>query len=118
MKKSKNILIAIDNGIIALDMKKQLYDAGYNAEIMNPATKENIEEALNEDFQLIILEKSNSKDDIECAARLTQDHKIPSIYISTDGEHEKFDHTEFRILMMPFNENELMEVVKIALAED
>ena len=35
MIKNKNILIAIDNGIIALDIKRQLSESGYSAKIVN-----------------------------------------------------------------------------------
>lgn len=117
MVKNKNILIAIDNGIIALDVKRQLREVGYNAEIINLANKEKIQEVLNMDIQLIILEKSSYGDRLEYAARLAQIYGLPTIYLSTDASNEKYNHHGYRILMMPFGENELKEVVKIALHE-
>lgn len=118
MLKNKNILIAIDNGIIALDIKKQLNEAGYNAEIINLANKEKIKKVLSMDFHLIILEKSSHGNGLEYATNLVQSYNVPTIYLSTDVHTDKIDVSGFRILMMPFGENELKEVVKIALSEN
>lgn len=118
MIKNKNILIAIDNGIIALDVKRQLDESGYNAEIMKLPDKEKIKKALTMDFQLVIFEKSLHKDELEYAAKLAMNYKIPTIFLSSDVNNEGINQAGFRILMMPFDENELKEVVKMALDED
>ncbi len=115
---NKNILIAIDNGIIALDVKRQLKNAGYNAEITNVPDKEKIKEALTMNFHLIIFEKSSLKDELEYAAWMARKYEIPTIFLSSDINNERINQEGFRILMMPFAEDELKEIVKFALDED
>ncbi len=117
MLKNKNILIAIDNGIIGLDIKKQLNEYGYNAEIINLISREKIKETLNRGFQLMILEKSANAEGLEYAASLAREYNLPTIYLSTDTETNEVDHDGFRILMMPFGEDDLKEVVSIALGD-
>ena len=47
-----NILIVIENGIIGLDIMKQLHGYGYNAEIVNLVSTEKISEILKKGFQI------------------------------------------------------------------
>ncbi len=115
--KNKNILVVIENGIIALDIRKQLNGDGYNTEIINPYGREKIEETLKKGFQLMIIEKQIVEKGIKEAAQLAKKYNIPTIFLSTDSETEVRERSAFRILMMPFGENDLKEVVKIALGD-
>jgi DNA-binding NtrC family response regulator len=116
--KNKNILIVIDNGIIGLDIKKQLNEFGYNSELMNPASKEKLKETLNKGFQLMIIEKSIYDEGIDYAVRLAREYHMPAIYLSTDNETENIVQDGFRILMMPFGKDDLKEIVKITLGDN
>jgi len=118
MAKNKNILIAIDNGIIALDVKKQLIDLGYDVEIISLANKDKINKALNRNFNLIILEKSLHSEGLENALGLAKKYNVPTIYLSSDIDTKEYHEMGLRILMMPFGERDLIEVVKMALGED
>ncbi len=118
MVMSKNILIAVHNGIIALDIKKQLIESGYNAEIVNPYNQDKIKEDLSLPFQLIIFEKSLRLGEIMEAAKLAKKIKLPAIYLSTDMEIEKYEHPGLRVLRMPFDKDELQKNVRIALGEN
>ena len=115
--KNKNILVVIENGIIALDIRKQLNGDGYNTEIINPYRREKIEETLKKGFHLMIIEKQIVEKGIKEAAQLAKKYNIPTIFLSTDSETEVREKSAFRILMMPFGENDLKEVVRIALGD-
>ena len=117
MLKSKNILIAIDNGIIGLDIKKQLNEYGYNAEIINLISKEKIRETLNRGFQLMILERSANTEGLEYAVTLAREYNPPTIYLSTDTDTKNMYADGFRILMMPFGEDDLKEIVNLVLGD-
>jgi len=116
--KNKNILIVINNGIIGLDIKKQLNGYGYNTELMNPKMNEKIKEKLNNGIQLIILEKSADDEGIKCAAKLARHYNLPAIYLSTDNDSNVTEQNGFRILMMPFGADDLKEVVKKILGDN
>lgn len=116
--KNKNILIAINNGIIGLDIKKQLNGCGYNTELMTPTRNEKIKETLNKGFQLMILEKNMDDKGIECAVQLARQYKLPAIYLSTDKDSKAAEQDGFRILLMPFVADDLKEIVKIALGDN
>ena len=111
MIKNKTILIAVHNGIIALDIKKQLSESGYNAKIVDPYDQIKINENLNHQFQLIILEKSFH-------SPIAQKMRVPAIYLSTDTEIEKYKHAGIRMMSMPFDNDELQNNVRIALDEN
>ncbi len=115
--RNKNILVVIENGIIALDIRKQLNSDGYNTEIINPAGGKKLEEVLKNGFQLMIIEKHIDDKGIIEAARLAKDYNIPTIFLSTDNESADLEKSGFRILMLPFGENDLKQVVRIALGD-
>ena len=114
---NKNILIAIESGIIGLDIKKQLNGYGYSSEIINLVSKEKIKKTLDKHFQLMILEKCMNYESIEYAAKLAQEYNLPVIYLSTDKNFRKTEENRQSILMMPFGEDDLRETVKTALGD-
>jgi len=116
--KNKNILIVIENGIIGLDIRKQLNGYGYNTEILNPASKQKIEEALKKGFQLMIIEKQIEDKGITAAIQLARKYNLPTIYLSTENEPLDLEKHGFRILMMPFGEDDLKEIVRMALGDN
>jgi CheY-like chemotaxis protein len=116
--KDKNILVVIENGIIALDIRKQLNGDGYNTEIISPYSKEKIEETLKKRFQLMIIEKQVDEKAITEAIRFAEEYNIPTIYLSTDDKPADLEKRSVRILMMPFGDNDLKEIVKIALGDE
>ncbi len=116
--KNKNILIVIENGIIGLDIRKQLNGYGYNTEIINPFNKVKIEEALKKGFQLMIIEKQIDDKGIISAVRLARKYNLPTIYLSTDNESVHLEKNGFRILMMPFGEDDLKQVVRMTFGDE
>ena len=84
--KDKKILIVIENGIIGLDIRKQLNGYGFNTEIINPSSRDKIEEYLKKGFQLMIIEKPTDDKDIMAAMRLASEYNLPTIYLSADTE--------------------------------
>ena len=114
---SKNILIAINSGIIGLDIKKQLIGSGYKAEVIDLISKENLKEKLDQHFQLMILEKRINNEGIEYAVQLAHEYKLPLIFLSTDNYLKKNETDGNRIIMMPFDGDDLKKNVKIALGE-
>jgi DNA-binding response OmpR family regulator len=118
MTRNKNILIVIDNGIIALDLKNQLNASGYNAEIINPGNQDKLRETLSRGVQLIIFEKSVRVIGLEYATGVAQNYRLPAIYLSTDTENDNLNCSDLSIVTIPFSENELKEAVKNALEEN
>ncbi len=114
---NKNILILIENGIIALDIRKVLSGYGYNTEVVHPAGKEKIEAALKKGFQLLIIEKQIDHKGIMEAVKLAEKYNLPTIYLSTDEETADAGKSGLRILMMPFGEDDLKEVVRMTLGD-
>ena len=113
-----NILIVIENGIIGLDIMKQLHGYGYNAEIVNLVSTEKISEILKKGFQLLILEKCRNTREEEYVLRLARQYNLPVIYLATDNETGKVDIKGLRMLMMPFGGNDLKEIVRTSLGEN
>ncbi len=114
----KNILIVIDNGIIGLDIQKQLNGSGYNTEVINLISKEGLKKKLDKQFQLMILEKCKDNEGIEYAVQLAHDYGLPVIYLSTDNYSKITEGDGYRILMMPFDEDDLKKNVQIVLGEN
>jgi DNA-binding NtrC family response regulator len=115
---NRNILITVDNGVIALDVKKQLTGSGYYAEIINFSRKEKIKEAIGKGIRLIITESSHNAESDEFAAKLAKENKLPVIYLSTGADNEKIKKYGFGVLKMPFTEEELENLVRKALSGD
>lgn len=114
----KNILIAINNGIIGLDIQRLLNGSGYNAEVINLISEEKLKKKLDQHFQLMILEKCINSDGIEFAIQLAQDHNLPVIYLSTENYSSSNEGDRYRMLMMPFDGDDLKKNVKIVLGEN
>ena len=117
MLNNKNVLIAVNSGIIALDVKNQLKESGYNAEIINLANKQNIKESLEKNFHLVILEKSSFVEGSEYISALAQENGLPVIYLSSEDGSELFKHRDLKNLVMPFGKDELIELIKITLED-
>lgn len=115
--KNMNILIVIENGIIGLDIRKQLNGYGYNTKIINPSSGDKIEEALRKGFQLMIIEKKMDGEGAAQAVELARKYNLPTIYLSTDHEPMDMEKHGFRILLMPFGEDDLKEVVRMTLGD-
>ena len=116
--KKKKILTAIDNGIISLDIKNQLDDFGYDVEIINVNCTEKIKSKFGNGYDLIILESSPDIDEIKNTAKLAAEYTVPIIYLSTETyEDQKNINENLRILLMPFGENELKDMVKLVLGD-
>ncbi len=113
--KNMNILIVIENGIIGLDIRKQLDGYGYNTKIINPSSGYKVEEALKKGVQLMIIEKQIGDEGVAEALQLPRKYNLPTIYLSTDNESMDLEKHGFRILMMPFGEDDLKEVVRMTL---
>lgn len=114
----KNILIVIDNGIIGLDIMKQLHGYGYNAEIVNLVNIEKISEILERGFKLVILERCRNNQGNEYVLKLARRYNLPVIYLATDNETGHVDIKGLRMLMMPFGGEDLKEAVRISLSEN
>ena len=116
--KNKNILIVIENGIIGLDIRKQLDGYGYNTKIINLSNGDKIEDALKKGFQLMIIEKKMGGEGAAQAVELARKYNLPTIYLSTENEPLDLEKHGFRILMMPFGEDDLKEIVRMALGDN
>jgi hypothetical protein len=111
----KNILVLIDNRIIGLDIKKQLERYGYNPDVKGFVGKEILKDTLTREFHLIIL--GNPTYEYESALEIAYEFKLPVIYLTTDSELQVIKQPDFRILMMPFSEDDLKEIVKSSLGD-
>ncbi len=111
-----SILIAEDEGIIALDLKRILENSGFNFISFVRDGESLFKKILEETPSLIIMDinlrgKSNG---IEIANKIWRNYYVPVIFIS--GMDEQFfntkpDFTKCEFVKKPFGEDELIKAV-------
>jgi AmiR/NasT family two-component response regulator len=115
------ILIAEDETIIRLDLRKLLEDAGHDvcAEARDGA--EAVELAEEHDPDLAILDvKMPRLDGIEAARRILEERPIPIVMLTAYGQDElvarAVEAGVFGYLVKPFRETDLLPAIKTARA--
>ncbi|MBW3593098.1 MAG: response regulator [Actinobacteria bacterium] len=115
------ILIAEDETIIRLDLRKTLEDAGYDvcAEARNGA--EAVELARREEPDLAVLDvKMPELDGIEAARRILAERPIPIVMLTAYGQDELVSRAVeagvFGYLVKPFRESDLLPAIHAARA--
>ena len=115
------ILIAEDETIIRLDLRKLLEDAGHDvcAEARDGA--EAVELAEEHDPDLAILDvKMPRLDGIEAARRILEEQPIPIVMLTAYGQDElvarAVEAGVFGYLVKPFRETDLLPAIKTARA--
>ncbi len=123
MSKNKNILIVEDEMLVAVDLELLLKKEGYNVlGIINSgeeAIKRSIE--LQPDLVLLDITLSDNVSGFDVASVL-RFHQIPIVFITATNlkqKQSKITESEtFGFIMKPFNNDELLVTIEIALSKD
>jgi len=109
MDRNKNILIAEDDKIISMDLKKSLSELGYN--VYEPVTSGieivNMALALKPDVILMDIKLMGNVDGIDAAKTIKLNKNIPVIFITAYESikaNKKVKHvSEFKIIQKPYS---------------
>lgn len=96
----RRILIAVDNGIINLDLKKQIDKLGYKTE-----TDRNLNLKDKNKIDIIILSE-NLLEEYKKNKMIIEKYKIPVIFLTSGKKKNPLD------LTMPFDEEQLISVIE------
>jgi two-component system, response regulator PdtaR len=116
--KNKDIMIVEDENIIALDMKIRLKKLGYNVVSVVRSGEEAIEKAKEVKPDLILMDVllKGSIDGVEAAEEITNELKIPVIFISAYSDEKTLKRAKkispYGYLIKPINELEFNERLK------
>ena len=117
MEKKNEILIAEDDSIIALDIRKYLEGLGYNISDVVCKGEELLAKARQKKPALIIsdINLKGELDGIEAIARLTESSTVPYIFVTAYDDYKRvveIYHLEpLAFLKKPINYNELSDCV-------
>lgn len=121
MDKKPNILIAEDDKIISIDLKRSLSELGYNVydpvssgiEIVNMAL------ALKPDLILMDIKLVGSVDGIDAAKTIQLNYDIPIIFITaygTEKANKKVKHINtFKIIQKPYTISDIDKAIRETL---
>ncbi len=116
MKASKILLIE-NECIVALEIQKTLVESGYET-FISTSSKKGLEKALEIKPDLIIIDL-NLADRIKTAKRIMEFLDVPIIYLATYIDEKILEETKLTepsyIILKPFNMDELMDNIEIAL---
>ncbi len=121
MIKKPNILIAEDDRIISMDLRKSLTDLGYN--VYDPVTSAieivNMALALKPDLILMDIKLIGNIDGIDAAKTIQLNNNIPIIFItaySTEKAYKKVKYiSDFKIIQKPYKIEDVDKAIKEAL---
>ncbi len=121
MDKQTNILIAEDDRIISLDLKKSLSELGYN--VFEPVTNGieivNMALALKPDIILMDIKLVGNVDGIDAAKTIQLNRNIPIIFITAFGKEKAFKKVKhidtYRIIQKPYNIQDVDKAIRETL---
>ncbi len=112
MNRKPRVLVAEDESIIALDIKKSLEKWGFNVEATFRTGEELLDFAQKDDPEILIMDifLDGEMDGIEAARRVLKENKIPVIFMTGEtvpGKISEFIGGSFEFLKKPFSKIEL-----------
>jgi len=121
MDKKTRILIAEDDCIISMDLKKSLTQLGYN--VYEPVTKGieivNMALTLKPDLILMDIKLMGKVDGIDAAKTIRLNLDIPIIFITAYGAEKAFKKVKhinsYRIIQKPYNIDEVDKAIRETL---
>jgi CheY-like chemotaxis protein len=121
MDKKLNILIAEDDRIISMDLKKSLSHLGYNVfePVSNGIEIVNMALTLKPDIILMDIKLMGNIDGIDAAKTIQLNKNIPVIFITAYGIEKAFKKVKhinsYRIIQKPYNIEEVDKAIKETL---
>ena len=115
------ILIAEDDGIVALDIKSRLQVLGYSVAASVASGKEAILKAKadNPDLVLMDIHLQGEMDGIEAAGQIQSQLNIPVVYLTAYADEKLLERAKitepFGYILKPFEERGLHSTIEIAL---
>lgn len=117
------ILIVEDESVVALDIKLQLEDVGY--QVLGPVSSGEAALALastcTPDLALMDIRLAGAMDGIEAAGMLVREHDVPVIFLTShsdaDTVHRAAETAPYGYLTKPFQIKELRAGIEVALTK-
>jgi two-component system, response regulator PdtaR len=117
------VLVAEDENIIALDIKKTLEKSGYEVTSINSTAVNVIQKVETEKPDVILMDimLRSSLDGIEAAKIIHYKYNIPIIYLTALRDNETFERAKstdpFDYLQKPFDVDKLESAIERAIAQ-
>ena len=119
---SKNVILVVeDNTIEAMDIKRILESGGYVISEIVPSGEDALKSISKSKPDLILMDiiLKGDKSGIDTAEIIKNEHNIPVIYLTAHSDNFNFEKTKitdpYTYLMKPFNANDLIRTINIAL---
>lgn len=115
------ILLVEDEKIVALDMKQQLNNLGYEVRAIVRSGKDAIEFVKNEQPDVILMDINlhGSLDGVETAAEITKDFLIPIIYVTAYEDDDLLERikagSSYGYILKPYAPRVLKVMIEMAL---
>jgi AmiR/NasT family two-component response regulator len=113
--KKLNILIAIQNGVIAIDIKNRLEKKGFKATVVIRQQHKSIEESSIDNYHLIILDSNGLNDEFSTAVKLAERKNKSIIYLKTFNNQDDIENSANTFLLMPFDDADLYTAIERAI---
>ncbi len=117
----KQILVAEDEQIVAIDIHNRLHDMGYGVSAIVSAGEEAIRKTaeLCPDLVLMDITLGKGMNDIEAANRIHAKYNIPVIYLSSNVAEDRMEQIKatnpFGFITKPFEDRDLRITIEMAL---
>jgi hypothetical protein len=120
-KKTTQILIVEDEGIVAAEIKQKLTKMGYHVPAIASSGKKAIDETerVNPDLILMDICLKGDMDGIEATKEIKRFYDVPIIYLTGNADKTTIDRAKqthpHGYLVKPFKERELQAIIEMAL---
>ena len=121
-KPASKILVVEDEGIIALDIKTSLMEAGYGVAAIVVSGEEAVKSAViyQPDLILMDIRLHGAIDGIEAARQIRMQSNVPIVFLTAYTDRDTLNRAKatdpFGYLIKPFDEHNLIITIEIALA--
>ncbi len=116
-----NILIAEDDGIVAMDIKSRLKNLGYSVSAIVSSGKEAVKKVKENHPDLVLMDivLKDEMDGIEAADKIRTQFRVPVVYLTAYADDKLLARAKitepFGYIIKPFEDRELHSAIEIAL---
>ena len=116
-----NILIAEDDGIVAMDIKSRLKNLGYSVSAIVSSGKEAVKKVKENHPDLVLMDimLKDEMDGIKAADKIRTQFRVPVVYLTAYADDKLLERAKltepFGYIIKPFEDRELHSVIEIAV---
>jgi len=116
-----NILVAEDDGIVALDIENRLRSLGYSVSEIVSSGEEAVKKVQENKPDLVLMDivLKGEMDGIEAADTIRTQHRVPVVYLTAYADDKLLERAKitepFGYIIKPFEDRELHSAIEIAL---